>query len=215
MSKPTETRICLLRHGETDWNAEQRIQGSIDIDLNAAGRRQAELAARHLAGAAVAALYSSDLLRAWRTAEAIGRALGLSPRALPRMRERDWGVLQGLTAEEAEQRHPHAFQRMKARDPDYDFETGESKRAVSQRVAEALEGIAAAHAGETIIIVLHGGVLDVINRYVRGTPLDTRRDFDIPNAGLNWLVRDASGWRIESWAETRHLRALALDELPA
>lgn len=215
MSKSTETRICLLRHGETDWNAEKRIQGSIDINLNAAGRRQAELAARHLAGATVAALYSSDLLRAWRTAEAIGRALGLSPRALPRMRERDWGVLQGLTAEEAEQRHPYAFQRMKARDPDYDFETGESKRAVFQRVSVVLEEIATLHAGETIIIVLHGGVLDVINRYVRGTPLDTRRDFDIPNAGLNWLVRDTSGWRIESWAETRHLQALALDELSA
>lgn len=160
-------------------------------------------------------LYSSDLSRAWSTAEAIGRALGLAPLALPELRERRWGVLEGLTNAEAETRFPLAFQKLQARDPDYDFETGESKRAVFSRVVAALEAVAVLHPGETVAVVLHGGVLDVINRYVRGLPLDTRRDFAIPNAGFNWIVREAAGWRIESWGETAHLQAFAQDELVA
>ena len=95
------TRICLVRHGETEWNTERRIQGHIDIGLNETGLRQAALAGRWLRDAGIAALYGSDLTRAWVTAQTIAAALGLSPVVVPEMRERCYGIFEGLTYEEA------------------------------------------------------------------------------------------------------------------
>lgn len=212
--KASMTRICLVRHGETDWNAARRIQGSRDIDLNEGGRRQALCAARSLVGKGITALYSSDLMRAWNTASAIGRALGLTPRPAPQMRERNYGVFEGLTYEEASVRYPVAYERHRARDPEFDYETGETLKTMYQRVSGKLETLAKIHGGETIAVVVHGGVLDIIHRHVRQASLETRRDFEIPNAGLNWLAHDGSSWCIEAWAETDHLKVEALDELP-
>jgi 2,3-bisphosphoglycerate-dependent phosphoglycerate mutase len=95
------TRICLVRHGETEWNAARRIQGQIDIGLNETGVRQAEAAGRWLKTVGIVALYSSDLKRAWRTAQAIGQELGLVPLPLPELRERRYGIFEGLTYAEA------------------------------------------------------------------------------------------------------------------
>lgn len=220
----TPTRICLVRHGETEWNAERRIQGQIDIALNEKGMRQAEAAGRWLKAASIVALYSSDLKRAWSTAQAIGRALGLEPQPAPEMRERRYGVFEGLTYAEAKARHPDGYAAFEGRNADYAFENGESLRAMFARVTGKLQAIAAAHAGENVVVVLHGGVLDVINRFVRGNPLEMPRDFLIPNAGINWIAAhqggDLSGavdgvWRIETWGETAHLEPGALDELPS
>lgn len=208
-------RLCLIRHGETEWNAQRRIQGQIDVGLNETGRRQAQAAGRWLAGAGIAALYSSDLQRAWATAIRIGEAIGLAPRAAPELRERRYGIFEGLTYDEFKARHPAGYAAFMERDPDYDFETGESLRAMHARVTGKLQSLAAAHPGERIALVLHGGVLDIVNRFVRGTPLETPRDFLIPNAGLNWITRADGNWRIDSWGETRHLDDGALDELPA
>lgn len=213
------TRICLVRHGETEWNAERRLQGQIDIALNANGLRQARAAGSWLRRAAgiggIAALYASDLRRAWVTAECIGAALGLTPQPAPEMRERNYGIFQGHTYAEAKEKFPAVYAAFERRDPDCTFETGESLKAMYGRVTDKLQVLAEAHAGETIVIVLHGGVLDVINRFVRGNPLETPRDFLIPNAGLNWIVRAAGVWRIEAWGETAHLQDGALDELPS
>ena len=209
------TRICLVRHGETEWNAERRIQGQIDIALNANGVRQAEAAGRWLKTAAIAALYGSDLKRAWTTAQAIGRALNLTPQPVPDMRERRYGIFEGLTYAEAQQKHPAGYAAFEGRNADYNFEHGESLQAMFERVTGKLQEIAAAHAGRNVVVVLHGGVLDIINRFVRGNSLETPRDFLIPNAGINW-IRVADGrWQIESWAETAHLEPGALDELPS
>lgn len=212
--KNPETRVCLVRHGETDWNAARRIQGSRDIDLNDSGRRQALCVAKSLVAAGISALYSSDLLRAWNTASAIGQVLGLTTRPAPQMRERNYGFFEGLTYAEAQALHPAAYVRHQARDPEFDYETGETLRTMYQRVSGKLETLAAAHSGETVAIVVHGGVLDIVHRHVCRTPLEARRDFEIPNAGINWLRRDESGWQIENWAQTEHLQAEALDELP-
>lgn len=210
------TRLCLVRHGETEWNTQRRIQGQIDIGLNDTGRRQAEAAGRHLARrGGIAAVYSSDLKRAWDTAGRIASALCLEPRPVPALRERRYGIFEGLTYDEMKVRHPEGYAAFKERDPDYDFETGESLAAMYERVTAALRDIAAAHAGRDVVVVLHGGVLDIANRFVRGLPLDVPRDFLIPNAGLNWLACEDGAWRIETWAETGHLAAGALDELPS
>jgi 2,3-bisphosphoglycerate-dependent phosphoglycerate mutase len=208
------TRICLVRHGETEWNAERRIQGQIDIGLNDTGRRQAAAAGRWLAGAGIAALYSSDLRRARTTAEAIGAALGLVPSLAPELRERRYGVFEGLTYAEAQARFPDGYAAFEGRNADYDFAGGESLRTMYGRVTGKLRELAAAHAGQAIAVVVHGGVLDVVNRFVRGNPLEMPRDFLIPNAGLNWIVAVDGAWRIESWGDTAHLDSGALDELP-
>ena len=209
------TRICLVRHGETEWNAARRIQGQIDIDLNAIGLRQAEAAGRWLQDAGIVALYSSDLKRAWNTALAIGAALGLTPTATPEMRERRYGVFEGLTYDEAKANHPDGYAAFEGRNADYAFENGESLKAMFARVTGRLQAIAAAHPGQNVAVVLHGGVLDIINRFVRGNSLETPRDFLIPNAGLNWIAVDNGHWHLETWGETSHLEPGALDELPS
>lgn len=209
------TRICLIRHGETEWNAERRIQGQIDIGLNASGLRQAAAAGRWLRGAGLQALYASDLKRAWLTAETIGHELGLVPVAAPELRERRYGVFEGLTYAEAEARFPDGYAAFEGRNADYDFENGESLNVMFARVTGKLVELAQRHAGETIAVVVHGGVLDIVNRFVRGNPLEQPRDFLIPNAGLNWISTVDGRWTLESWGETAHLADGALDELPS
>ncbi len=209
------TRLCLVRHGETEWNAARRIQGQIDIELNATGLRQAAGAGRWLASAGIVALYSSDLKRAWATAQAIGLALGLEPQAAPEMRERRYGAFEGLTYDEARAKHPDGYAAFEGRNADYNFEHGESLKEMFARVTGKLKAIAAAHPGGNVVVVLHGGVLDIVNRFVRGNSLETPRDFLIPNAGLNWIAAVDGVWHIETWGETAHLEAGALDELPS
>jgi probable phosphoglycerate mutase len=209
------TRLCLVRHGETEWNTQRRIQGQIDIGLNDNGLRQADAAGRWLKTAGITALYSSDLSRAWTTAQRIGAAIGLTPKAAPELRERRYGIFEGLTFGELKEKHPASFAAYETRDPDYDFETGESLRTMFERVTGKLKALVAAHPGESIAVVLHGGVLDIANRFVRGHPLDIPRDFLIPNAGLNWLACADGRWHIESWGETTHLESGSLDELPS
>ena len=209
------TRICLVRHGETEWNAERRIQGQIDIGLNETGRRQAVAAGRWLKRADIVALYSSDLKRAWTTAQAIGAEIGLTPTPLPEMRERRYGVFEGLTYDEAKARYPLGYGAFEGRNADYAFENGESLKTMFDRVTGKLKEVAANHVGQNVAVVLHGGVLDVINRFVRNNPLEMPRDFLIPNAGINWISVADGVWHLDTWGETDHLEPGALDELPS
>jgi len=209
------TRICLVRHGETAWNTERRIQGHIDIGLNETGLRQAALAGRWLRDAGIAAIYGSDLTRAWVTAQTIAAALGLVPVVVPEMRERCYGIFEGLTYAEAKARYPEAYVAFETRNPDYAYENGESLKGLFARVTGRLKEIAAAHPGQNVVVVSHGGVLDIVNRFVRGSPLETPRDFLIPNAGINWIATVDGRWTLETWGDTSHLEAGALDELPS
>lgn len=209
------TRICLVRHGETEWNAERRIQGQIDIGLNAAGLRQAEAAGRWLKAAGISALYASDLKRAWATGQAIGQVVGVQPVPVPELRERRYGIFEGLTYAEAEARYPDGYAAFEGRNADYSFEHGESLKVMYERVTGKLKELAQRHLGESIVVVVHGGVLDVINRFVRGNPLEMPRDFLIPNAGINWISAVDGRWTVETWGETAHLADGALDELPS
>jgi probable phosphoglycerate mutase len=209
------TKICIVRHGETAWNAEKRIQGHIDIALDPLGLAQAEAAARWLSGHSVAALYSSDLQRAQQTAGCLGSTLGLTPVLLPAVRERRYGLFEGLTYAEARARHPAHYHAFEMREPDFALpEGGESLRQLYARVTACLGELVARHPGQTVILVTHGGVLDIINRFVRGNPLDRPRDFLIPNAGISWIVHAEGQWALELWGETSHLLAASRDELP-
>lgn len=212
-SHPLATRICFVRHGETDWNVEKRIQGQIDIPLNEKGRAQAVAMAFSAAHVSFKAIYSSDLVRAADTARALAEREGREVELLPQLRERNFGIFQGLTAAEGEQRYPEAYQRYAARDPHYAFETGESLLDLAARVAEAVDWMVRHHPGQTLAAVTHGGVLDILFRKVTGRPLSAPRDFKIPNCGLNWFSFDARGWRLESWADRHHLQNV-LTETP-
>lgn len=208
------TRFCFIRHGETAWNTQRRLQGQLDIGLNDNGEAQARAAGRWLAReGGIDAIYASDLSRAWRTAEHVGQALALSPQPAPALRERRYGLFEGLTYGEAQERYPEYYARHEAREPGFVIPDGESLEQFHDRVTGCLQSLLERHRGQTLVVVLHGGVLDIINRFVRGNPLSTPRDFLIPNTGLNWVVQDGTGWHIESWAETGHLEAGALDEL--
>jgi probable phosphoglycerate mutase len=206
------TRFCLVRHGETDWNGEKRIQGQIDIDLNAAGEGQARALRSALAGHSFDAIYSSDLLRALNTARIATAGLGVAVSPAPTLRERHFGVLQGTTPHEASRQYPEVHRHHQARTPDYDNLTGESLVTFAARVMAGLEAMATRHAGQHVLACTHGGVLDVAYRAATGRALHLPRDFGLPNAALNWLERDATGWRLVSWADCRHL-AQSLDEV--
>ncbi|MCF8198642.1 MAG: histidine phosphatase family protein [Sulfuritalea sp.] len=212
MIRPPLTRFCLIRHGETDWNGAKRIQGHIDIDLNAAGQAQARALRRGLSAHAFAAAFSSDLLRAWNTAQIATSGLGLAVSPAPTFRERHFGVMQGVTTLEASERFPEALRHHKARTPDYDFESGESLNDFAARIMAALDALAVLHAGQNVLVFTHGGVLDVVYRAATGREQHLPRDFLLPNAALNWVGRDDQGWKLISWADCSHLNR-ALDEV--
>lgn len=205
VTKPVCTRICIIRHGETDWNVEKRIQGHTDIPLNETGRAQALAMAFNAAHQRFHAIYSSDLARAIETAAALAQREDHVVKPLPQLRERHYGIFQGLTAAEAAVRHPQAHAHYLARDPEYDFETGESLTAFAERVAEGIDWLVRHHAGQTIAAVSHSGVLDIVYRRATGRPLSTPRDFKIPNCALNWFHFDGQGWHLESWGDRHHL----------
>ncbi len=208
------TRLCLVRHGETAWNAERRLQGHTDIPLNAHGVAQAQATAASLAGERFDAAYSSDLARARQTAEAIAGRCLLTPAFDERLRERHYGAFQSLTYDEARARFPDDYHRFEIRDPGFALsEGGESLIEFAERVRSTLEAIASRHRGGTVLIVTHGGVLDIVHRLATGMHLQAPRDFGIPNAALNWIAWDGAAWSLIRWAEQRHLDQ-SLDELP-
>jgi probable phosphoglycerate mutase len=206
------TRLCVIRHGETAWNAEGRVQGQTDVPLSALGEAQALALAAALAGERFGALYASDLARVRQTAAPAARALGLAPRLEAALRERHYGKFETLTYTEARERFPHDFARFKAKEPDYDFETGESLARFNARALGAISAIAARHAGVQVLVFTHGGVLEMVRRHALGLGLAAPRDFEIPNAAINWIEVSGEGWRVQAWAETGHLDA-ALDDL--
>ncbi len=189
------------------------MQGQIDVALSPVGEAQAQATARGLVGERFAAIYASDLMRARQTAEAAAQAQGMPIHFNDGLRERHYGAFQSLTYAEARNRYPAEYARFEARDADLDVMGGESLRAFAARVVACVAAIAARHAGEQVLIVTHGGVLDVLHRQASGKPLSAPRDFVIPNAALNWLAVRQGAWSLLSWADTRHL-AVSLDELP-
>lgn len=220
MTGAAVTELVLVRHGETAWNRDRRIQGHLDTPLNDEGLRQARAAARRLAadahraraGAAPPALVASDLQRCRQTAEPIAAALGVEPAFDARLRERHFGVFQGRTYAEILRDDAARAARWQARDPDLEIEGGESLRVFARRVEDVLASLAAAHAGRTLVVVTHGGVLDVVHRLARGLALEAPRDFEIANASLNRLRFDGDRFALVAWGEVSHWRD-ALDEL--
>jgi probable phosphoglycerate mutase len=207
------TRFTVIRHGETAWNAQGRIQGHLDSPLNEEGMAQALLVGERLALEPFDRFYSSDLGRALQTAQPLADRTGQQPISEQRLRERKLGIFQGLTSAECEGAYPDDYRRFHGRDPDHAVPGGESIRELNRRVAGWFEELAARHPGAHVVCVTHGGVLDALYRFVMRMPLDRRRDFPIYNASLNRVRHAAEGWTVESWGDISHLtRDAALDD---
>ena len=213
------TRILAIRHGETAWNVDARIQGHLVIPLNDTGREQARRLGTALAAREpIDAIHSSDLSRALETARAVATATGAPLIASADWRERCFGDMQGRTFAEISVDAPEQVERWRRRDPDWSppGAGGESLLQFRQRVLAAIDALAAAHSGGTIALFTHGGVLDVLYRAATGLGLQDARTWQIGNTAVNRLLwTPDSGLTLVGWADTTHLEDESLDESTA
>lgn len=201
------TELLFIRHGETDWNRQQRFQGHIDVPLNDVGQAQAQRLAQRLVGEAHDRLFSSDLLRARQTAAPLAAAWHRDTVAVPGLREQNFGVLEGLDAPTIQRQHPDLWRLWLQQDAHFAAPGGESALQFHARVLAAVHELAATHAGEHLVVVTHGGVLDMLWRTVHGLPLSGLRQCAIPNTGVNRLRWAAGALQIEVWGDASHLEA--------
>ena len=209
------TRIIAIRHGETAWNVDTRIQGHLDIPLNDTGLWQARQVARALAGEPLSAIYASDLQRAHTTARAIAEATGAQLVAERGLRERSFGQLEGRTFAEIEAELPEQARRWRQRDPHFAPEGGETLVQLRERIAATTHRLAAQHTGGLVVLVAHGGVLDVLYRLATGQELQAPRTWQLANAAINRLLWTPEGLTLVGWANTQHLDTATRDETTA
>jgi 2,3-bisphosphoglycerate-dependent phosphoglycerate mutase len=209
------TRITAVRHGETAWNVDTRIQGQLDIGLNAKGRWQAERAGAALAGEDISVVYASDLWRAYDTALSIAKPHGLQVQTDEGLRERGFGEFQGKTFAEIEAAHPDMSLLWRKRVPDFAPPGGESLLHLRQRVVDCLTALAQRHPGQHIAVVSHGGVMDILYRAATGLDLQAPRSWDLHNAAINRVLYNGEHFSLVGWADTNHLDGTAFDESTA
>lgn len=203
------TELIVIRHGETDWNREQRFQGQIDVPLNATGHEQARRLALALAAERSDLLISSDLQRARETAAPLQRSWAKTLVPHPGLREQSFGVLEGLDVPAIKRQHPELWAQWLRHDADDALPGGgESTRQFHARVLAAVRELAQSHEGRTLVLVTHGGVLDMLWRTVQGLPLHGPRECAIPNTGINRLRWRGGTLDIVRWAEDAHLAGL-------
>ena len=212
------TRIIAVRHGETAWNVETRIQGQQDIGLNTKGQWQAQRAGQALSDEPIARIYSSDLSRAHAAALAIAQH-STDPRAQEvevhvGLRERGFGMFEGQTYADIESKWPEDSKRWRQRDPHFAPPGGETPTQVLERVAATVNALAAPHMGEQIVLVAHGGVMDMLYRLATQQTVGATRTWELGNAAINRLLWTPDGLTLVGWSDTRHLED-TLDETSA
>lgn len=211
------TTIVLIRHGETPWNAERRLQGHIDIPLNDTGLQQAAALGQALAGEPLAAVLSSDLQRARQTAQAVADLHDLPVQADPLLRERCYGAFEGLLYADIAAQYPHEYAQWQSRQIDAVMPSGErqaeSFRQFYARANTAIARWAERYDGQAIAIVAHGGVLECAYRAAVGMSLDSPRDFQVKNASVNRFSCADGKLHLVHWGNIEHLAAPAMDEL--
>lgn len=203
------TQFIIVRHGETAWNLDIRWQGHLDSPLTARGVAQAEALARRLSEMKFSALYSSDLGRAYQTARIISDATGHRIAVDERLRERNLGIFQGLRTDEIQQSYPEEYGLHKSIGPDYVIPGGESLRQQVERNLSCLEEIGQRHAGESIVVVTHGGVLGGLFRHTFCIPFESPRRFESTNGSLNIFVYEKPHWVLQTWGDISHLNSFS------
>jgi probable phosphoglycerate mutase len=207
------TRILAIRHGETLWNVDTRIQGHLNIDLNETGRWQAERVGYALAEEPIHAIYSSDLQRAFETAQAIATAPARLAAKTPspervtphlQLRERHFGHLQGKTWAEIETEYPDECKLWRGRDPHWAPKGGESLTALRERIRNCVDALASQHLGEQIVLVAHGGVMDALYRLATNQSVEAPRTWHLGNAAINRLLWTPQGLSLVGWGDVSH-----------
>mgnify|MGYP000455694269 CR=1 FL=1 len=210
------TRILAIRHGETAWNVDTRIQGQLDIGLNDTGLWQAERVGLALSEEDIHAVYSSDLGRAFQTAQAIAhaptRARPVSLTPTPALRERHFGHLQGQTWAAIEANWPADAKLWRTRDPHWSPLGGESLLVLRERIARCVEALASQHLGEHIVLVAHGGVMDVLYRLATQQDIQAPRTWHLGNAAINRLLWTPQGLSLVGWGDVSHFEGATRDE---
>lgn len=190
MKKPAH--VCIVRHGETDWNISGILQGWTDVPINETGRRQARELAAAFAGAGFASVWTSPLIRSSETAEIVASLLGLpAPVVHDGLKERHFGAIQGVPKAELAEQDPLLLQQILRRNPAAHFEEGETMDAFADRVLDAVREIGARHAGERVLVITHGWVMDVITRHVGGLPRSAILNLKRKNGEGIWLEADS------------------------
>jgi probable phosphoglycerate mutase len=209
---PGITRIVAVRHGETVWNAEMRMQGQLDTELSERGRRQARRTAAALADEGIEAIVSSDLVRAAATAAAIAETVGLPVTTDVGLRERSFGAFQGYTYAEIDARWPAEAARWRRHDPLFAPDGGETLVEFDERAVAAVTRIAERERGRTVLVVTHGGVLDCLYRAATGLGLDAPRSWQLGNAAVNRVLFTGERFTLVGWSDTSHLEDGTLDD---
>jgi len=212
MASPNTTELVVVRHGQTAWNRIGKQQGWLDSPLTGLGTTQAQAIADALVGERFDACYSSDLGRALQTAQIIAPRIGLEVIPEPGFRERNQGILQGMTMAEFEREHPAEYAHLRGADPDWAIPGGESTRQLYDRHISAAESLANRHSGARLLIVAHGGVLNSFFRRATGQGIASPRRFSLYNASINAFSITAERWTLLLWGDTHHLRHLATED---
>lgn len=207
------TRLIAVRHGETTWNVDTRIQGQLDIGLNATGQWQARRVGEALADEAIDVIYASDLSRAWDTALQIAQPHGLHVMAEPRLRERAFGCFEGMRFAEIEATLPEQARLWRTRDPEFTPDGGENLLTFRDRVTGVAAELAARHPDQLVVLVAHGGVMDVLHRAATRQALQAPRTWRLGNAAINRLLWTPDGFTLVGWGDDSHLAADTLDEI--
>ena len=202
------TELLFIRHGETDWNRQQRFQGQIDVPLNANGLAQAQRLAKRLADERYDAFFTSDLQRARQTAQPLAEGWGLQPLDLPGLREQSFGIWEGLDVPTIKANHAELWPRWVEHRGDFALPGGENLLQFQARVLATVDVLVREHRGRRIAIVTHGGVLDMLWRSAQRLSLDGLRSCAIPNTGINRLRWDGSALQIDVWGDDAHLAGL-------
>ena len=207
------TQFWLIRHGETQWNAERRLQGNIDIPLNATGLEQAENLGQFLRSPAfdvrIDTVVSSDLGRAYETATTAAGHFNLPIEPNPQLRERCYGIYEGQDWAKLK-----ALGTLDFRRPEQDVEQGETLEVFAARVTQAFEALAQRYRGHNVMVFSHGGVIDIVWRKATGNALNAPRPDPIQNASINQFSIDEDGrWHLQDWGMVEHLNDAALDDV--
>ena len=200
------TEVILIRHGETEWNVQQRFQGHYDSELTEKGKRQVEALGERFKEEEMDLIYSSDLPRARKTAEAIAHLNGFSIRYDLRLREKNLGIFEGLDVNEIKARYPEAFKAFKNGGAQHRIEQGESNLLLLDRARNFLDHIHCKHEGWKIAIVTHGGFIRVVIKHSLGISQDTPTQFMIKNTSVHRLIWKNERWMVSLLGDVSHLK---------
>lgn len=204
-----ETKIILIRHGETEWNSQKRMQGHLNSDLSKVGMNQIKALGEWMKKVSFDHIYSSDSMRAELTAKSITNYTEHLLKSDIRIREKNLGVFEGLTSDEAKEKYPEIFKLFKNAGKNYVIENGESTQQLLDRSLEFIEDIRVRHSGQSVVIVTHGGVVRVLIKHILGISLDTPTNFHIKNTGIFEIIGNGN-WKVSQMGKVSHLEELNL-----